>query len=80
MNLHLYWQSFGDFIAMGGYGRYVWGSALVTLALLAGEQLLLGARRRAAIERIHERRDARAADNVADDLPDFNAMQRGERA
>lgn len=39
------WNNLGDFLAMGGYGLYVWGSVLMTLALLAGEVLSLRLRR-----------------------------------
>ncbi|MDN3919144.1 heme exporter protein CcmD [Roseateles violae] len=31
------WRSLDDFLAMGGYGLYVWGSYGVTLAALAVE-------------------------------------------
>lgn len=41
------WNSLDDFIAMGGYGLYVWGSYLVTAALIAAEIWLLRARHRA---------------------------------
>jgi heme exporter protein D len=41
------WKSLDDFIAMGGYGFYVWGSYLVTAALIMAEILLLRTRRRA---------------------------------
>jgi len=41
-----YWNSFDAFIAMGGYGLYVWGSYLVAAAGLAIEVALLMARRR----------------------------------
>ena len=41
-----YWSSFDAFVAMGGYGLYVWGSYLVTAAGLAMEIALLLARRR----------------------------------
>lgn len=40
------WKSLDDFIAMGGYGFYVWGSYLVTTVLIVAEILLLRARRR----------------------------------
>lgn len=40
------WKSLDDFIAMGGYGFYVWGSYLVTAVLIVGEIVLLRARRR----------------------------------
>lgn len=40
------WNSFSEFISMGGYGVYVWGSYGVTLVLLAAELLSLRARKR----------------------------------
>jgi heme exporter protein D len=42
------WGSFAAFIAMGGYGGYVWGSYGVTVLLIAIEVVLLVARHRAA--------------------------------
>lgn len=41
------WNSWSDFIAMGGYGLYVWGSFGVTAAVLAAEIWAVAARRRA---------------------------------
>jgi heme exporter protein D len=35
--LSVYWSSWSDFWAMGGYAIYVWGSMGVTAALLALE-------------------------------------------
>ena len=43
------WHSLGEFVAMGGYAPYVWGSVAVTAACLAGEVLALKARRRAIL-------------------------------
>ncbi len=40
----IYWNSFGDFIAMGGYGFYVWGSFGLTVAIMAVEPVLVGRR------------------------------------
>ncbi len=40
------WGSLDNFLAMGGYGFYVWGSYGVTLALIAAEIALLRARKR----------------------------------
>lgn len=40
------WSSLSEFISMGGYGAYVWGSYGVTFVLLAAEILALRARRR----------------------------------
>ena len=41
-------MSVGDFFAMGGYGFYVWGSYLVTAALIAVEIFAVRARLRNA--------------------------------
>ena len=46
------WASWSDFFAMGGYGFYVWGSYLVTLALLAAEIVLLMLRKRDTLAQI----------------------------
>lgn len=35
------WNSWSDFIAMGGYALYVWASLFVVLVCMAGEVLLL---------------------------------------
>ncbi len=42
------WNSWNDFVAMGGYGFYVWGSYFVTAGLMAIELLMLAQRRRKA--------------------------------
>jgi heme exporter protein D len=42
------WNSIGEFLAMGGYGLYVWGSYAVTFGLIALELVLLAQRRRGA--------------------------------
>jgi heme exporter protein D len=44
------WHSWQDFVAMGGYGLYVWGSVLVVLGTLAFEVGEVAWRRRAAIK------------------------------
>ena len=46
------WGSLGNFLAMGGYGLYVWGSYAVTLALIAAELVVLAKRWRSAIGRV----------------------------
>ncbi len=40
----IYWNSFADFVAMGGYGFYVWGSFGLTVAIMAIEPVLVGRR------------------------------------
>lgn len=39
------WGSWENFVAMGGYGLYVWGSFAVTFALLGAEVVSLRMRR-----------------------------------
>jgi heme exporter protein D len=41
-----HWQSWSDFVAMGGYGLYVWGSYAVTVACVIVELYALAGRRR----------------------------------
>jgi heme exporter protein D len=45
------WGSLGEFLAMGGYALYVWGSYAVTFLLIALEVVLVAARHRAAKRR-----------------------------
>lgn len=40
------WESLSDFLAMGGYGFYVWGSYLVAVICILGESLLVNRRYR----------------------------------
>jgi len=46
------WGGLDNFLAMGGYGLYVWGSYGVTLVLIIAELILLGRRKRSAVGRI----------------------------
>jgi heme exporter protein D len=41
------WTSWSDFVAMGGYGLYVWGSFGVVALVMAAEVAQIAARRRA---------------------------------
>lgn len=41
------WNSWSDFVAMGGYGLYVWGSFGVTAAVMACELWAIALRRQA---------------------------------
>jgi heme exporter protein D len=38
------WDSWGAFFNMGGYGLYVWGSVILTFALIFGEIFSLAMR------------------------------------
>jgi heme exporter protein D len=44
------WGSLENFLHMGGYGLYVWGSYAVTLAVMLIEPFAAAARRRRAFE------------------------------
>jgi len=46
------WASWSDFLAMGGYALYVWGSYAVTAGLIAVEVIMLLVRRRNALSRL----------------------------
>jgi heme exporter protein D len=46
------WGSWDNFLAMGGYAFYVWGSYLVTLGLVIAEIVLLALRKRSALARL----------------------------
>ncbi len=43
------WASIDEFIAMGGYGFYVWGSYAVTVACIVLELVVIKARRNTAL-------------------------------
>ncbi len=46
------WDSWSAFFNMGGYGLYVWGSVLLTFALILGEIFSLTIRWNASIEHL----------------------------
>ncbi len=43
------WSSFGEFLAMGGYGFYVWGSLGVCALVCIVEPVMLNLKRRALL-------------------------------
>ena len=48
------WTSLPEFLAMGGYGVYVWGSFGMTALVIVIEMASLAARRKAARNRAEE--------------------------
>ena len=46
------WTSVSQFLDMGGYGFYVWGSYLVTLICIAGELVLVFNRKRTLLKHL----------------------------
>jgi heme exporter protein D len=60
----IHWNSFSDFLAMGGYGLYVWGSFGVTVLIMAIEPIVVARNQRATIARLKRQLRAEArADN-----------------
>jgi heme exporter protein D len=47
------WNSFSDFLAMGGYGLYVWSSFGLCALLMVIEPLWLRARHQQVKSRLH---------------------------
>lgn len=45
----MHWNSWSEFLHMGGYAFYVWGSYGVTAALIVGEILLLRSHRQKSL-------------------------------
>ena len=52
------WGSLNDFLAMGGYALYVWGSYGMTALLVVIELMALRARRRRAMDELRRARGA----------------------
>ncbi len=48
----IYWHSFADFLAMGGYGFYVWGSFGLTAAIMVIEPIMVARNRKTTIARL----------------------------
>ncbi len=48
------WTSFSEFLAMGGYGLYVWGSMGVCLLVCVLEPMSLNLKRRALLAEVRE--------------------------
>jgi heme exporter protein D len=42
------WQNWQEFFEMGGYGLYVWGSTIVTVAAMVGEVIAVKKRQSTA--------------------------------
>lgn len=48
------WNSLAEFLSMGGYGFYVWGSFGACALLMVLEPVFARGRRRAAVNRIRQ--------------------------
>ena len=56
----IYWNSFSDFLAMGGYGFYVWGSFGVTALAMTLEPIFVARQRKTTIVRLKRQLRAEA--------------------
>ncbi len=59
------WNSFSDFLAMGGYGLFVWGSLGACAVVCVAEPLLLNLKRRALLREAGEQVQADAGQSAA---------------
>ena len=50
--MNIYWQSFPEFLAMGGYAGYVWGSFGATALIMLAEPIVAIRRRNSLIARL----------------------------
>ncbi|MBS1190905.1 MAG: heme exporter protein [Rhodocyclaceae bacterium] len=57
----IHWNSFADFLAMGGYAGYVWGSFGATALILILEPLFIIRRRKETISRLKRQMRAELA-------------------
>ncbi|GHU16355.1 heme exporter protein D [Betaproteobacteria bacterium] len=56
----MYWNSFSDFLHMGGYGLYVWGSFGMTALVMVAEPLLARRQHRLIAQRLSRQLRAEA--------------------
>ena len=57
----MHWNSFSEFIHMGGYGLYVWGSYGVALLVMLIEPVLVRQRLHRAILQVQETHEGNEA-------------------
>jgi heme exporter protein D len=58
--MSIHWNSFSEFLAMGGYGLYVWGSFGLNALIMIVEPIMAVQRRKSLVARL--KRQSRAAD------------------
>ena len=58
----IHWNSFSEFVALGGYGFYVWGSFGATVLIMTIEPIVVARNRKNTIARLKRqlRADTRA--------------------
>ena len=58
------WRNWSDFLAMGGYGLYVWGSLGLCAAVCVVEPISLNLKRRALLAEVREQGLADAGQSI----------------
>jgi heme exporter protein D len=61
--MSIHWNSLAEFLAMGGYGTYVWGSFGVTALIMIAEPILAVRRRKSLVARLQRQLRAERASN-----------------
>ncbi len=61
----MHWNSFGEFLAMGHHGLYVWGSVVVMAVLMLAEPMLLVHGRKTLVTRLKRQLRAEQQESVA---------------
>jgi heme exporter protein D len=61
----IHWNSFADFLAMGGYGFYVWGSFGLTALVMALEPIVVMRNRKNTLARL--KRQLRAENRTSNE-------------
>ena len=56
--MSIHWNSFSEFLAMGGYGLYVWGSFGLNALIMIVEPIMAVQRRKSLVARL--KRQSRA--------------------
>ena len=51
----MHWQTFSEFINMGGHGFYVWGAFLVSAVFIIGENIWLKHHNKVIINQFREK-------------------------
>jgi heme exporter protein D len=65
----MYWNSFSDFLHMGGYGLYVWGSFGMTALVMVVEPLLARRQHRLIVQRLTRQLRAEARQTATGTAP-----------
>ncbi len=68
----IYWNSFADFLAMGGYGFYVWGSFGVTALIMLIEPIVVARNQKATITRLKRQLRAESRTDSGADQRNIN--------